>query len=228
MTQNQWDDYSSAFGHDDLIAVLSNRRYPGEGRSGRISFVRAVGLNSDNLAFPKQIHSGYVEIASRPGIVPNTDGIISPGGSIVCSIQVADCLPVFFANTESGTVGLVHTGWRGLVSKILPTAVNSILQIGESLRDFSVLIGPSIQACCFEVRDDVIDQFVPAFYKKNSNNRYTVDLQKWAVHQLADSGITRSRVTVIDKCTFCSQDEYHSYRRNGLKAGRMVAVIGWR
>jgi len=201
MTQNQWDDYSSAFGHDDLIAVLSNRRYPGEGRSGRISFVRAVGLNSDNLAFPKQIHSGYVEIASRPGIVPNT---------------------------ESGTVGLVHTGWRGLVSKILPTAVNSILQIGESLRDFSVLIGPSIQACCFEVRDDVIDQFVPAFYKKNSNNRYTVDLQKWAVHQLADSGITRSRVTVIDKCTFCSQDEYHSYRRNRSNAGRMVAIIGWR
>ena len=228
MAQIQWDDYSSVLGHDDLVAVFSNRRYPAEGRSGRISFVSAVGLDSDKLAFPKQIHSRHVEIASRPGLFSNTDGIISPGGSLICSIQVADCLPVFFSNQKSGTVGLVHTGWRGLVLKILPATINSILQIGENLCDFTVLIGPSIQSCCFDVRDDVIDQFVPAFCIKISNNRYMVDLQKWAVHQLADSGITRSRITVINKCTFCSQDEYHSYRRNISKAGRMVAIIGWR
>ena len=201
MAQIQWDDYSSVLGHDDLVAVFSNRRYPAQGRSGRISFVSAVGLDSDKLAFPKQIHSRHVEIASRPGL---------------------------FSNQKSGTVGLVHTGWRGLVLKILPATINSILQIGENLCDFTVLIGPSIQSCCFDVRGNIIDQFVPAFYLKISNNRYMVDLQKWAVHQLVDSGVTRSRITVINKCTFCSQDEYHSYRRNGPKAGRMVAVIGWR
>ena len=130
-------------------------------------------MDSDKLAFPKQIHSRHVEIASRPGLFSNTDGIISPGGSLICSIQVADCLPVFFSNQKSGTVGLVHTGWRGLVLKILPATINSILQIGENLCDFTVLIGPSIQSCCFDVRDDVIDQFVPAFCIKISNNRKT-------------------------------------------------------
>ncbi|SVB74028.1 uncharacterized protein METZ01_LOCUS226882, partial [marine metagenome] len=111
---------------------------------------------------------------------------------------------------------------------ILPNTINSILQIGESLSDFTIVIGPSIQACCFEVRNDIIDQFDPTFYMKNSKNRFSVDLQKWAVQQLVDSGIIRSRILLIDKCTFCNQNEYHSYRRNGPKAGRMIAIIGWR
>ena len=113
-------------------------------------------------------------------------------------------------------------------SDSLFNTINSILQIGESLSDYTIVIGPSIQACCFEVRNDIIDQFDPTFYMKNSKNRYTVDLQKWAVHQLVDSGIIRSRIFLIDKCTFCNQNEYHSYRRSGPKAGRMIAIIGWR
>ena len=169
-----------------------------------------------------------MEIVYHPGVFPNTDGVISPGGSFNCSIQVADCLPVFLANPKSRTVGLVHAGWRGLVLKILPNTINSILQIGESLSDYTIVIGPSIQACCFEVRNDIIDQFDPTFYMKNSKNRYIVDLQKWAVQQLVDSGIIRGRIFLIDKCTFCNQNEYHSYRRSGPKAGRMIAIIGWR
>ena len=173
MTQNQWDDYSSIFNHDDLTVVFSNRNFSVEGKSGHISFVSAVGLDPDKLVFPKQIHSGHVEIVYHPGVFPNTDGVISPGGSFNCSIQVADCLPVFLANPKSRTVGLVHAGWRGLVLKILPNTINSILQIGESLSDYTIVIGPSIQACCFEVRNDIIDQFDPTFYMKNSKNRYT-------------------------------------------------------
>jgi YfiH family protein len=228
MTQNKWDDYSSIFNHDDLTVAFSNRNFSVAGKSGHISFVSAVGLDPDKLAFPKQIHSGHVEIVYHPGIFPNTDGVISPGGSFNCSVQVADCLPVFLTNPKSRTVGLVHAGWRGLVLKILPNTINSILQIGESLSDFTIVIGPSIQACCFEVRNDIIDQFDPTFYMKNSKNRFSVDLQKWAVQQLVDSGIIRSQVFLIDKCTFCNQNEYHSYRRNGPKAGRMIAIIGWR
>ena len=63
---------------------------------------------------------------------------------------------------------------------------------------------------------------------KTSNNRYLVDLQKWAVQQLVDLEIIKDQIHHIDKCTFCNQNEYHSYRRSGPEAGRMIAVIGWR
>ena len=73
MTQNKWDDYSSIFNHDDLTVAFSNRNFSVAGKSGHISFVSAVGLDPDKLAFPKQIHSGHVEIVYHPGIFSNTE-----------------------------------------------------------------------------------------------------------------------------------------------------------
>ena len=226
MTQNQWDDYSSAFGHDDLIAVLSNRRYPGEGRSGRISFVRTVGLNSDNLAFPKQIHSGYVEIASRPGIVPNTDGIISPGGSIVCSIQVADCIPLFLADPLNGIIGLVHAGWRGVEKRIIPDTVNKMVRKGGSRDGIIAFMGPSIRQCCFEIGPDVSKKFPIDCLINGNGDRSFLDLQRVATNQLIHSQILAKNILSSEECTKCNPDKYFSYRRSGEKAGRMISVIG--
>ena len=95
-----------------------------------------------------------------------------------------------------------------------------------NLAHFQILIGPSIQSCCFEVSEDVIDQFDPKFYEEKGSGKYRVHLQKLAMTHCLESGFIENEITVLSDCTFCEQEKYHSYRRNGKKAGRMIGLLG--
>jgi len=184
-------------------------------------------LNPNNLIHINQIHSSNVIRADTPGIYDAADGIINQGGTLVCSIKVADCLPIFFVNNNSKTIGLVHAGWRGLSSGIINEFANNINQNKENISDYHALIGPSIQSCCFEIKDDVLDSFDSKYYRQIENNQYKVDLQAWAANQLIESGIEKSNITVINRCTYCLNTKYYSYRRNRSNSGRMYALLGW-
>tara|TARA_B100000131_G_scaffold301564_1_gene323885 strand:- start:1476 stop:2045 length:570 start_codon:yes stop_codon:yes gene_type:complete len=186
-----------------------------------------VNLDSDRLVTINQIHSSEILIANSPGFYDFADGIINKGGSLVCSIKVADCLPIFFVNNMSKTIGLVHAGWRGISSGIIGKFVKSIEVCNENITDFHVLIGPSIQRCCFEIRDDVLDSFDAKFYNPIKKNKYRVDLQAWTVYQLIKLGFSEEKINKINKCTFCLDDLYYSYRRDGSNSGRMYALAGW-
>ena len=186
-----------------------------------------VNLDSGRLVTINQIHSSEILIANSPGFYDFADGIINKGGSLVCSIKVADCLPIFFVNNMSKTIGLVHAGWRGISSGIIGKFVKSIEVCNENITDFHVLIGPSIQRCCFEIRDDVLDSFDANFYNPIKKNKYRVDLQAWTVYQLIKLGFSEQKINKINKCTFCLDDLYYSYRRDGSNSGRMYALAGW-
>jgi len=186
-----------------------------------------VGLNPKNLVYINQIHSSKVIKADSPGNYDNADGIINEGGNLVCSIKVADCLPIFFINNNSKTIGLLHAGWRGLSLGIINEFVKNIIKNKENTSDYYVLIGPSIQSCCFEIKDDVLPYFDSRFYKQIENNQYKVDLQEWAVGQLMELGLEKSHISVINRCTYCFNTIYHSYRRNKTNPGRMYALLGW-
>jgi copper oxidase (laccase) domain-containing protein len=43
-----------------------------------------------------------------------------------------------------------------------------------------------------------------------------------------DAGVPESKIAVSDLCTACRTDLLFSYRREGAKTGRMMAVIGVR
>ena len=186
-----------------------------------------VNLDPTKLVTINQIHSSKILIAGSPGFYDPADGIINKGGNLVCSIKVADCLPIFFVNELSKTIGIVHAGWRGISSGIIDKFVKSIEICNENVSEFYVLIGPSIQPCCFEIMDDVLDSFDSKFYTSIKKNKYKVDLQAWTVDQLIKFGFSEEKIKNINKCTFCLDNLYHSYRRDGLKSGRMYAVAGW-
>ena len=72
-----------------------------------------------------------------------------------------------------------------------------------------------------------MDHFDPKHYNRSSNNKYKVNLQGWAIDQLVFSGLEREKIKFINKCTYCLDTLYHSYRRDGTNAGRMYALAGW-
>ena len=152
-------------------------------------------------------------IADAPGFYDSADGIINKGGNLVCSIKVADCLPIFFINNISKTIGLVHAGWRGISSGIIGEFVESIKFCNENVTDFYAVIGPSIRPCCFEIMDDVLNSFDSKFITSTKKkDKFGVDLQAWTVYQLIKLGFSKEKINIINKCTFCLDDRYYSYR----------------
>lgn len=227
MEKEIWDDYSLIFPLNDIRMVFSNKKADIKKHSDLISLSDLVGLNSDNIININQIHSSKVIMVETPGNYDAADGIINEGGNLICSIKVADCLPIYFVNNNTKTIGLVHAGWRGLSLGIINKFANNINKYYENTSDYYALIGPSIQSCCFEIKDDVLVYFDSRFYRQIGYNRYKVSLQEWALHQLIDIGIAKKNISVINKCTYCLDTIYHSYRRNGSAAGRMYALLGW-
>jgi YfiH family protein len=56
--------------------------------------------------------------------------------------------------------------------------------------------------------------------------RVQLDLRAANRWQLADAGVPETRIAVSDLCTACRTDLLFSYRREGAKTGRMMALIG--
>ena len=56
--------------------------------------------------------------------------------------------------------------------------------------------------------------------------RVQLDLRAANRWQLADAGVPESKIAVSELCTACRTDLLFSYRREGAKTGRMMAVIG--
>ena len=186
-----------------------------------------VGLDSKKLVSINQVHSSKIISVKHAGHYDSSDGIINIGGNLVCSIKVADCLPIYFINRISRTIGLVHAGWRGLSLGIINEYINNVKKNYERASDNYVFIGPSIKKCCFIIQNDVLNHFDSRFYSKINDKHYKVDLQEWAVDQIMNLNIKNDKIFVIDKCTYCNKDLYESFRRDGDAAGRMYALLGW-
>jgi len=58
--------------------------------------------------------------------------------------------------------------------------------------------------------------------------RVQLDLRAANRWQLADAGVPESKIAASNLCTACRTDLLFSYRREGAKTGRMMAVIGVR
>ncbi|MBT3300592.1 MAG: peptidoglycan editing factor PgeF [Candidatus Marinimicrobia bacterium] len=225
-----WISYSDFFSILGLKATFSTRNTISDRiKNDRIYFAEKVGLNPSYLAIPNQIHSSHITQCDAPGNYSDSDGIISRNKDVILSIQVADCFPVFFCDLHTKEIALAHAGWRGLVSEIIPKTIQRMMEHGSKPQNIRVVLGPSIKACCFEVSSDVLGEFDSSFaiMKTEKKGKYRVDLLAIAMAQLARSQIHFDNIFVDPSCTFCDKDSFFSFRRDGKKAGRMLALFGW-
>ncbi len=217
-------DYSSFFDFPGCSAYFINDHSTTfEDRSALVNF---VGLSPNKIVIPNQVHSANIAVVHDHALPIDTDGIVTTKPGLVLTIQVADCIPVYFADPKKRIIGLVHAGWRGISKGILLEAVNQFKALGSRISPVKVLFGPSIRQCCFEVKNDVLHHFPVACIHNDNRNRYWIDLQLYATQQLVKSGIHISNISNDSQCT-CHNNEYQSYRRDGEKAGRMIAVMSF-
>jgi hypothetical protein len=215
-------DYSSHFNTTGFKAAFSLKQDSEINEKDRIFLATTLHLDSAKLVIPKQTHSNHVKFCKKGGLPKDTDGLVSEKESCVLSIQVADCIPVYFLESDTGQFGLMHAGWRGVENGIIQKAVSFF-----NPKKLRCLLGPSIQHCCFEIGPDVGKLFSKSFQKKGKGDRSFLNLQNVVMHHLTELGMDEKHIMNDKTCTKCNPENFHSYRRDGYKAGRHIAVAGW-
>ena len=225
---SNWFDYSMLFDNKKIDAVFSYSSFSITDSNYIKNFASASGFNPENLIIPDQTHSKNVEIVNKSGHIENCDGVFSMGKELICSLKVADCMPIFFVHKYSVIFGLVHVGWKGLVKGIISVVGTKLLENNLNLSEFQILIGPSIHSCCFEVDHNIIHNFEQDFLIKKLNDKYSISLQLLVKKQLFDIGFIEENIILDNQCTSCNDKKFYSYRRDNKNTGRMIALLGFR
>ena len=197
---------------DGSDAVYANRK----------RLTEAVQREAAGVLFGLQVHGA--DIAQRDaGPEPNpylervpqtaeVDGQITANPALTPLVQVADCLPVALAG-DSG-VAMLHCGWRGLASGIVERGA-------QAVGAHSAAIGPGIGTCCYEVGDEVLEEFAPL--GEGIADGRMLDLAEVARRLLDRAGV-RS-VEAAGLCTSCEPDLFFSHRRDHGRTGRQAGLI---
>jgi|TARA_B100001250_G_scaffold115236_1_gene97613 hypothetical protein len=180
---------------------------------------------SNNFAIPLQTHSTNIEFVRKVGKYNNVDGLIcSKKYKIPLSIQVADCMPIYIFDIKTEYYGIFHSGWRGTKDKIVSKALNIFINdLQCNINNIFIIIGPHIQKCCYEVDWDVA-QFFSCISKNNKKNKWLLNLNQEIKNDILKFGIPIKNIYSSDICTYESLN-CESFRRDGLKANRMLGVI---
>ncbi|HEY0243261.1 MAG TPA: polyphenol oxidase family protein, partial [Gemmatimonadaceae bacterium] len=144
------------------------------------------------------------------------DGHLAAERGIILTVSVADCVPIFIAH-PSGIVGLLHSGWRGTVGRIVDSGIKAFARLGISPDELKMHLGPSICGRCYEVSAEVREQLTGQPATRSGN----VDLRSLIAEHARELGV--SDVSVSSDCTRCDNARFFSHRAGD--SGRQIAVI---
>jgi YfiH family protein len=199
---------------------------------------RELGVDAARIYYLSQQHGCDVTVLSGAEdreqlLYVEGDVTASHAPTVACAVRMADCAGVLLADRRSGAVAAVHSGWRGTVQGVVAAGVRALEQLSNEWRrgtslDLVAAVGPHIEACCFEVGDDVAEQLASCTglgeqVVDRSRAKPHVDLRAIIEAQLRTLGV--GQVDHVAGCTMCDSERFHSYRRDGKRSGRMMAAI---
>jgi YfiH family protein len=201
-----------------------------------LDFYRALGLESGQVRALTQVHDREVLAVDRgsPQNRPPGDGMVSRDRGLWLKVTVADCLPVYLYDTESGAFGLVHSGWRGT-----GIVLRALALMGERWNTraeaVAAALGPCIGPCCYRVDGQRERAFALEFggpggpyplgpVSRAQGGEYFLDLKAANARLLAKAGVRH--LAYSRDCTF-TDERLGSFRREGPGYTRMAAMIGF-
>ena len=231
----QCEPLSRVAGHRFSTRELSLEGIHEPDGPGWRSLAAALDVYSRALVRMRQVHSTGVFRAVAGGLHdyreerPEADIAIASDQTVAVSVRAADCVPLLIADRRSGAVAAVHAGWKGTAAGAALAAVDALEEAyGSRRHDLIAAIGPSIGPCCYEVGPELAVHFSAypdAQRWFSGDSRPRLDLWKATRDQLARAGVPEAAIHVCGLCTFDHTALFHSYRRDGAGAGRLVAAI---
>ena len=173
-----------------------------------------------------EVHGTTMLVVDRPGAFDGVigDALVTELDDTVLGIWVADCAPVALVG-DTGVVGAVHAGWKGIERGVLQAAVATMRRLG--CVDIEAFVGPCIHPCCYEFGAadlrrlaDLLGGDVVA---RTSEGAPALDVVAAVRAALGEVGV------VLDDrsaCTGCEADRFYSHRAR-RDTGRQVMAV-WR
>jgi len=191
--------------HEDRVAVI--------GGADDLSAARDLTAGADGLG-------GLYEF-------PATDALVTTAPGHLLIIKTADCYPIVLWDEAAAIVGACHCGWRGMLARLAQKTARTMIQLGAEPGRLEAWIGPGICGLNYEVGADLVEKFRSEFPRSEvSSNGTHLDLERVGFDQLVESGLNPDHIARSGECTFADADRYHSYRRDGDRAGRLLTVAG--
>lgn len=226
---------SSPAPFDSLNFSISVGDSPSNVSANLASAASLLGVPAELIFYLDQIHSDFVFPVDRSHYAATFrkrqgDAVVSHDPNVACAARFADCAPVLIADQASGAVVAVHSGWRSTAQNICGAAVRALQNLTGNPLSLIAAVGPHIEACCFEVGDDVartLQSASPAHdvLRPGKRDRPHVDLRSVIHAQLLAAGVAENAIDHVRGCTVCDGDKFFSYRREGARSGRMMAAI---
>ncbi len=214
--------------------------------ANRATLQQAIGSRP---VFLKQIHGVDVESLStttQDGTV--ADACVCTQSRLVCTIMVADCLPVLFATRCGSVVAAAHAGWRGLAgaggygvlestSAAIYASFRAVAQLkkAQAAPEIIAWLGPCIGPDAFEVGPEVKAAFMAsqpgahACFKPAAPGKFTADLAHLARLRLHALGPTEiyGNDSSAQWCTASNPSVFFSHRRDaGIQGGGLGNGFG--
>lgn len=217
-------DANMSLHYGDTRNSLDNRR----------NFLEGLGVDYRNLVCAKQIHSSNVAYVDRKDkgrgassydtAIEDTDALITNERNLPLAIFTADCLSVFLYDPKNPAIGLVHAGYKSSRENIVAKTVKAMEdRLNSRSGDLCAGFGPAIRVCCYAVEEELRESF-PQHLTERGGEFY-LDLAQVNKSELLDAGVKEGNIFDSGICTFCQNERFFSFRKEGSAAGRMISVM---
>ncbi|MFC4788105.1 MULTISPECIES: peptidoglycan editing factor PgeF [Giesbergeria] len=217
----------------------------------RLQTALQAHLPAAQAVFLRQVHGTHtvdLDAGLSDGIC--ADACVATMPAKVCTIMVADCLPVLLTDLQGRAVAAAHAGWRGLADGVLESVFDAfctrLLHETTPANRWALAqstlawLGPCIGPLAFEVGEEVRAAFCAhdsraALHFQPQTDRpgkYLADLAALARQRLQALGIRQisGNDSTSTWCTVGNPSRFFSHRRDAIAlggSGRM-AVCVWR
>lgn len=228
---------------DAPFSVVNNRK----------TLAERLGWPFEAFTCAEQVHGCEVRIIKasdagsgrqdRDSSIQNTDALITNVPDVLLTMFFADCVPLYFYDSNTKSMGLAHAGWKGTVADIAAATVGKMQsEFGALPADLKAAIGPSIGGCCYEVDESVLENVRPIMATMRENDplwngtdvvkpskregRAYLDLKHLNRQLMIKAGIMPSNIEMSSWCTGCRTDLLFSHRMENGATGRMMSWLG--
>ncbi|WP_157201053.1 polyphenol oxidase family protein [Massilia sp. Root351] len=181
----------------------------------------------------RQVHgTRSVRITAMQQAAGEADAFYTSASGIPVSVITADCVPLLMARRDGAMVAALHAGWRGLYAGIIGQFWHGLRERGERPSDWVAAIGPTICAACYEVSEELAQDFLRRYAALPSatilpSERH-LDLRALAQHELERAGL--GGFEHVGGCTCCARGAdgaltFRSYRRGDRNSQQHAGVL---
>lgn len=224
-------------------------------KANRDRLARQLGSSLEFECITDQKHTNYVYAATEADLGSSllsgkplhkqfVDGVVTDVPGMLLTVFGGDCPSVYLADPVRKAIGLVHAGWKGTFGKIPEVAIaNMVVRYGCNPKDMYAAIGPGICKDCYEMGDEIYEQFASAWGKADADRilskypakkadgsdipggKYHLDLREANRMTLVRAGIPEDHISVSNVCTKCNVDTFYSYRARRMENEQVAMLV---